>query len=223
MRRRRGCIVLLAVGGLLLAGAVYVSENLQKVDISRGFGRAAWQLPEQTVEALALQPGDQVADIGAGDGYFTFFLADAVGVSGEVFAVEIDEDLVTRLKRKAKERDYLNVTGVRGQVDDPLLADGEIDLVFISNTYHHLQNREAYFTRLRTDLERGGRVAIVDWKPIPLVKLFVPSGHWINVDSVLVEMDSAGFVMDKSHDFLPFHHFLIFRVKSSIDKILPSG
>lgn len=213
----------MVVGGILLAGTVSVSENLRKIDTSRGFGRAAWQLPERTVEALVLQTGDQVADIGAGEGYFTFFLADAVGGSGKVYAVEIDEDLVTRLEKQAKEQDHLNVTAVRGQVDDPLLPDGEIELVFLCNAYHHIQDREAYFTRLRKDLESGGRVAIVDWKPIPLVRLFVPSGHWINVDSVLSEMDSAGFILDKSHDFLPFHHFLVFRVKNSIDKIPSSG
>jgi arsenite methyltransferase len=216
-------LLLLLAGLALLAGILYVSENLRKVDISKGFDRAAWQLPQETIEALGIKAGDQVADIGAGDGYFTFFLAEAVGGSGKVYAVEIDKDLVSRLERQAKSRGYPNVTAVKGQVDDPLLADGQIDLVLVSNTYHHIQNRVEYFRRLRTDLARGGRVAIVDWRPIPLVRLFVPSGHWIIVDSVLAEMDAAGFAMDKSLDFLPFHHFLIFRVKGSIDKMVPSS
>lgn len=214
---------MLLPGLVLLAGTLYISENLQKVDISEGFDRAAWQLPQRTIESLRIQAGDQIADIGAGNGYFVFRLADAVGENGKVYAVEIKEVLVTQLEKRAKEKGYPNVTAIRAQVADPLLPNGEIDLVFLCNAYHHIENREVYFARLKKDLKPKGRVAVVDWKAIPIAKLVVPSGHWINVDSVLAEMDSAGFTLEESHDFLPFHHFLVFRVKNSIDRIPSSG
>jgi ubiquinone/menaquinone biosynthesis C-methylase UbiE len=216
-------MLLLVPGAVLLAGILYISENLRKVDISKGFDRAAWQLPQRTIESLRIQAGDQIADIGAGEGYFVFRLADEVGDSGKVYAVEIDGNLVTRLQKKAKQKGYPNVTAVRARVEDPLLPDGEIDLVFFCDAYHHIENREMYLVGLKKDLKPQGRVAVVDWKAIPIAKLFVPSGHWINVDSVLAEMNSAGFILEKSHDFLPFHHFLVFRVNNNIDKIPSSG
>ena len=214
---------MLVPGIVLLAGFLYISENLRKVEFSKGFERAAWQLPQRTIESLRIQAGDQIADLGTGEGYFVFRLADAVGENGKVYAVEIEEVLVTQLEKQAKEKGYPNVTAIRARVDDPLLPDGEIDLVFFCDAYHHIETREMYFARLKKDLKPQGRFAVVDWKAIPIAKLLVPSGHWINVDSVLAEMASAGFTLEESHDFLPFHHFLVFRVKNGIDKIPSSG
>lgn len=214
---------MLIPGVVLLAGILYISENLRKVDISKGFDRAAWQLPQRTIESLRIRAGDQIADIGAGEGYFVFRLADAVGDNGRVYAVDIEEALVTQLEKQAKEKGYANVTAIKAHVDDPLLPDAEIDLVFFCDAYHHIENREMYFARLKKDLKPQGRVAVVDWRAIPIAKLLVPSGHWINIDSVLAEMASAGFTLEESHDFLPFHHFLVFRVKNSIDRIPSSG
>ena len=76
----------LVPGIVLLAGILYISDNLLKVEFSEGFERAAWQLPQRTIESLRIQRGDQIADIGAGEGYFVFRLADAVGENGKVYA-----------------------------------------------------------------------------------------------------------------------------------------
>ena len=110
-----------------------------------GFDRDEWQQPERVLETLAIAPGMHVADVGAGGGYFTFRLADAVGESGRVYAVDVDDDMLDYLRERAAEEGYAQVEVVRGDFGDPLLSDGSIDLVFTSNTYHHLSDPVAYF------------------------------------------------------------------------------
>ena len=115
------------------------------------------------IALLGIGPGDRVADLGAGGGYFTFRLAEAVGESGRVYAVDVDDDMVDYLTQQARERGAANVAVVRGEFEDPKLPDGEIDLLFTCNTYHHIADRSAYFRRVLVDLAPSGRVAIVEF------------------------------------------------------------
>src|SRR5262250_1992668 len=95
-----------------------------------GFGRDRSQQPERVIAALNLKPGDRVADLGAGGGYFTFRLADAVGPTGRVFAVDVDDDMLAYLRDRVAAESRVNVQVVRAEPDDPQLPDGRIDLVF---------------------------------------------------------------------------------------------
>jgi arsenite methyltransferase len=156
--------------------------------------RDGWQQPERVVEALELVPGARVADLGAGGGYFTFRLADAVGPDGVVYAVDVDEDMLDHLTRSAAERGYANVKAVRAAFDDPRLPDAGIDLVFSANTYHHLEDRPAYFARLRADLAPGGRVAILDYDRPGLLR-----GHFTEKQTILAEMQQAGYALLADH------------------------
>ena len=97
------------------------------------------------VADLALAPGARVADLGAGGGYFTFRLARAVGPTGLVYAVDVDPGMVDFLAEQAAEQALANVRPVLAAGDDPRLSE-PVDLVFTSNTYHHLANRVAYFS-----------------------------------------------------------------------------
>lgn len=203
-------LIVAAVGAVALSG----SAALGKIDYLHVFTRTGWQLPQQVIESLELRPGDQVADIGAGGGYFTFRLADAVGPTGRVFAVDVDEDVLQELRDEVRERGYTNITVVRGEFDDPLLPDGEIDLVFVCNTYHHIDGQTAYFDRLRTDLEPEGRVALLEVTDDPLVKLVVPSGHWTRVEVMRQEMGSAHYRRLEGFEYLPLQSFEIFTAAS---------
>lgn len=174
-----------------------------------GFDRDSWQQPQRVVEELAVERGASVADLGAGGGYFTFRLAEAVGPEGRVFAVDVDEDMTRYLEERAVAEGASNVTVVLGDFDDPLLPDGEIDLVFTSNAYHHIQDRVAYFARLRRDLAPGGRVAILElngrsWFP----RTF---GHYTERDTIVDEMTEAGYTLDRELDFVDRQSFLVFR------------
>jgi ubiquinone/menaquinone biosynthesis C-methylase UbiE len=196
---------------LLIAGFWFLTD-LRKLDLRHPLSRAGWQLPDQVIESLAVRPGDCVADIGAGDGYFTFLLADAVGSQGKVYAVDVQQQIVEKLEASVQLRRIPNVTVQLGEFHDPLLPDGELDLAFFCHSYHHIEDRIPYFQRLRKDLKPGARVCIIDLKPVPLVHLLAPAGHWITEDVIKGELEQAGFHAVERRDFLPGQHFLIFQV-----------
>lgn len=173
-----------------------------------GFGRDDWQKPDEVIALLGISEGAQVADLGAGGGYFTFRLARAVGDAGRVYAVDVDEDMLSHLEARVAEEGIDNVEVVRGDFDDPKLPDGRIDLLFTSNTYHHLQDRTAYFERVLGDLAPNGRVAILElndrsWFP----RTF---GHSTPRQTIVEEMTAAGYRLVGDHDLVERQHFLVF-------------
>jgi ubiquinone/menaquinone biosynthesis C-methylase UbiE len=128
-----------------------------------GFGRDAWQQPERVVAALGIAPGDRVADLGSGSGYFTIRLAPAVGSAGKVYAVDVDPEMNGYLRDRLAREKIANVEVILGRPEDPLLPDGGVDLVVTVDTYHHIEDRPVYFRNLRRDLAPGGRVAVIDY------------------------------------------------------------
>jgi len=200
----------LSLGLTMIAFAVAARDDLAKVDLSQGINRDAWQLPEQVIAKLDIKPGDTVADIGAGEGYFTVPLARAVGPSGRVFAVDVDDAKLDALRASVAASGQRNVTVVRGEYADPLLPDGAIDLVFSCNTFHHIDARIAYFDRLKSDIAPGGRVVIVDLKDSLVVKLIGLGHHATTVAELTGEMESAGYQLSAQFDFLPIQNFAAF-------------
>jgi ubiquinone/menaquinone biosynthesis C-methylase UbiE len=173
-----------------------------------GWGRDSWQQPERVVRELALQPGDRVADLGAGGGYFTFRLADAVGSAGRVYAVDVDEGLLAYVTGEARKRGYGNVESVLAAYDDARLPADGVDLIFTCDTYHHLEDRSEYFQRAVRHLRPGGRIAIIDYSGKGwFVRLF---GHFTTPDVIRQEMESAGYRLERSFDFIDRQSFQIF-------------
>lgn len=175
-------------------------------------GRDGWQHPARVVEALALENGDRVAEIGAGSGYWLPWLSEAVGPTGRVYAVEVEGDLVEALEARVAREGLANVTVVLGRYEDPELPDASIDLALTCLTYHHIEERSDYFRRLRSDLSDGGRVAHLDDRPDvpPPFRWFQSEGHWSDPEAVRLEMAEAGYRLVAEHDFLPLQSFLVF-------------
>jgi arsenite methyltransferase len=175
-------------------------------------GRDGLQHPKRVVEVLALAPGDRVAEIGAGDGYWLPWLSLAVGSEGRVYAVEVEDELITDLEAQVAEEGLANVTIVRGRYDDPKLPDGSIDLALTCLTYHHIEERPEYFRRLRRDLSERGRIAHLDDRPdVPApFRWFQSEGHWSDPAAVRREMTEAGYRRVAEHDFLPMQSFQVF-------------
>ena len=163
--------------------------------------------PDLILAALKLGPGVRLADIGAGGGYFTFRFAKAIGPSGVVFAVEPNRRKAVLLARQAAQA-FPTVHVIEPAHDDPSLPVA-VDIIFLSNVYHHLADQPAYFRRAARYLENGGRVAIVETRPIGwLTRIF---GHATDPETIKAEMVAAGYELVESPDFLRLQSFLVFR------------
>jgi len=199
-------------------------SGLAKVDVGTLItsGRDGWQHPERVIESLEIQPGDRVAEIGAGGGYWLRWLSDAVGPDGRVYAVEVDAELVAELEELVADEELGNVEVVFGAYDDPRLPDGEIDLAMTCLTYHHIEDRIDYFEKLRADLRPGGRVAHLDDRPDSPAPIswFQGEGHWTDPSLIDSEMGAAGYTSTSEFDFLPAQSFQIFSPHGTSE---PSG
>jgi cyclopropane fatty-acyl-phospholipid synthase-like methyltransferase len=200
-RARRPAAVLALAALACLAGAC---TQLKRCSYE-GWGRDEWQQPERVVEALGLEPGARVADLGSGGGYFTFRLARAVP-AGRVYAVDVDADLNAYVAERAREEGLENVQVVLAEYADPKLPE-PVDLVFTSNTYHHLEDRTRYFENAKQYLRPQGRVAILELSEAP--SWFLPS-HTTSAETIRSEMEAAGYRFVEAHDFLERQHFLVF-------------
>jgi len=207
------------LGSALLVTGCTGCTSLGRVDFTKlvTSGRDGWQRPEQVLESLDLQPGDRVAEIGAGDGYWLAFLSEAVTAEGRVYAIEVDDEKLAALQSRVADEGLANVVVVRGRYDDPLLPDGEIDLAMTCLTYHHIEDRVDYFARLRDDLAPGGRVAHLDDRhdAEPPLSWLRRSGHWSDAEVLRAEMVEAGYRRSEVFDFLPMQSFQIFESVSA--------
>jgi cyclopropane fatty-acyl-phospholipid synthase-like methyltransferase len=168
--------------------------------------RDAWQMPDRVIAALGLRPGQAVADIGAGTGYFTVRLAKSTAAP-TVYAVDIEKSMVEHIRHRATSEGLRNVVAVQSTSERSNLP-APVDAILIVDTFHHIPARAAYFTALKTQMNPGARLAIVDYKKgspegPPEQFRFTP-------DQISAELAAAGFRLQAQHDFLPRQLFLIY-------------
>jgi len=166
--------------------------------------------PDEILEALALQQGQKVADIGAGGGYFSLRLAEAVGKDGRLFAVDTNPKFVEFIKSSAGEKGLDNVETVLTAEDNPTLPEKSIDLIFMRNVCHHLPNRVEYFKKLKDALKPEGRIAIIEYRAGGCFSFHRKFGHYVPKESIIAEMKEAGYRLENDLDFLPEQSFMIF-------------
>jgi ubiquinone/menaquinone biosynthesis C-methylase UbiE len=174
--------------------------------------RDAYQKPQEVMTALGIKPGEVIADIGAGSGYFTFRLAHHVGGKGKIYAVDVSPDMILHINRRIRELNVSNVVSLLSDPDDPLLPDHSIDRFFFSESWHHIENQTKYLALMKRMLKPGGEVVMIDFqkKDLPLGP---PLQMKIGREDLIKQMESHGFRIRKEYTFLPYHYFLIFTVK----------
>ncbi len=171
--------------------------------------RDFWQKPEQVIESLNISDGSVVADIGAGGGYFTEYFSRHVGTPGRVYAVDVQDELIEKLKLRIAERKLLNVLVIKGTFESPLLPEKSVDVAFFSSVYKEIDNRVAYMGEVRKSLNDSGKVAIIEFHKGRGV-VGPPFRDRLREKTVINEMRKAGFSLDNRFEFLPKEYFLLF-------------
>ena len=169
--------------------------------------RDAWQKPHEVIQALALKPDAVIADIGSGTGYFAMRFAHMVP-KGRVYGVDTEPDMVKYLAERAKREGLGNLTALRAAPGDPRLPE-KADLVILVDVFHHIEDRERYFGKLRASLKPGGRLAIIDFRMDSPEG--PPKSARIAPGQVKAELRKAGYALDREHAFLPNQYFLVFQ------------
>lgn len=169
--------------------------------------RDQWQMPEKVIAALALRPGQSIADIGAGTGYFSVRLAKSPAAP-RVFAVDIEETMVAYTRQRAAKEGLKNITGVVAKADSANLPE-PVDLILIVDTFHHIPARHAYFQSLLKSLKPNGRLAIIDW--LPGGPMGPPEAFRFSPEKIAAELASSGWKKVAQHTFLPNQSFTIYQ------------
>jgi ubiquinone/menaquinone biosynthesis C-methylase UbiE len=174
--------------------------------------RDAYQKPREVVHALDLKPGEVIADICAGSGYFTFHLARQVGPNGKVYAVDVSPDMIRHINRRIRDGKFTNVVSVLAEPDDPLLPERSVNRFFICDVWHHVENQTKYLSLMRKMLKSGGEIIMIDFQQAD-IPVGPPPQMRIDRQELLKQMESHGFRLKQEHTFLPYQYFLVFTPK----------
>ncbi len=196
-------------------GKVYMGREISHVMGHRGAGwlerasRAREELPDVLVEHLQLRTDAEVADIGAGTGYFTFRISQRVP-QGRVFAVDIQPEMLAIVEKRMARRGIDNVVPILGSIDDPKLPAQGVDAVLLVDTYHEFSHPFEMMHGIHKGLRPGGRLFLVEYRgedpELPIKPL-----HKMTQAQAKREMAAIGLVWEETLDLLPTQHLMVFR------------
>ena len=167
------------------------------------------EAPTKAVGALRLRPGQVVADIGAGSGYYTMLLSAAVGPTGRVYATDIQPEMLALIRKKVDARRISNVEVVLGSATESRLPDAAVDLALMVDVYHELSQPQAFLQSLKRALKPDGRLVLIEFrKESPDVP--IREEHKMSVREARMELEAEGYRWERLIDVLPWQHMLVF-------------
>jgi ubiquinone/menaquinone biosynthesis C-methylase UbiE len=172
--------------------------------------REAEEAPSKAIAALQLRPGQVVADIGAGSGYYTMLLSAAVGSRGRVYATDIQPEMLAQIRKKIERHPVTNVELVLGTATESRLPERSLDLALMVDVYHELAQPQAFLQSLKRALKPDGSLVLVEFRK---ESAWVPirEEHKMSVREARVELEAEGYRFDRVIDVLPWQHILVFR------------
>lgn len=224
--KRQYIKILLAISALLLVLPSYAEQSGASPDINQPFIDSDWQQWVNTFErpgrevfdqrhaivaASKIRPGMDIADIGAGTGFFTRLFAPKVVPGGTVYAIDISKSFIDNILRTCQEQGISNVKGIVNTHTDIGLPANSIDLAFITDTYHHFEYPQQTLASVHQALRKDGRVIIIDFRRDPRT-----SSNWVmqhvrgDKQQVIQELQEAGFKLLEDKPLLKTNYFLEF-------------
>lgn len=172
--------------------------------------RTEWQKPDEVIAIMQIEAGQTVADLGAGTGYFEPYLAAAVGPSGHVYALDVEDAMILWLKDMVTKQSLTNVEPLKAALDATGLPDNSLDRLLTVNTWHHIADREEYAAKLFKVIKPGGRVVVVDFTKE--AKDGPPLEMRLAPDVIARELQAGGFKTEIVAETLP-RQFIVVATK----------
>lgn len=181
--------------------------------------RVAEEQPDAVLDAMALEPGDVVADIGCGSGYYARRMARRVGSEGRVYCVDIQPEMLEIMGEHAAREGITGIVPVLSDADDPRLPAAAVDWLILADVYHEMSEFEAMLGGMRRSLAPGGQVALLEYRVEDGTGDHLKADHAMSVRQVLDEWLPAGFALVDLLEFLPGQH--LFMLKVAGDESVP--
>jgi len=160
---------------------------------------------DRIVDDLNIGPGDTVADIGAGSGLFTRKMAAKAGSTGTVYAVDINEKLLRHIEKTAPGEASAKIVTVKAEEMDPKIP-APVDLIFICDTLHYVDDPAAYVTVMASSLKPGGRIAVIDFR-----QNHPPGSKKFTEAELAAWMKGAGLTQVARYDYVADEYYVIYR------------
>jgi ubiquinone/menaquinone biosynthesis C-methylase UbiE len=201
-------------------GKFYMGREIARV---MGHEAADWldrperekeEQPKKLLSALKIKPGDVIADIGAGSGYYTFRMAERVGPTGKVLAVDIQPEMLALIRQRAKARGVANVEPIQGTETDPKLPADSVDLILMVDVYHEFAFPYEMTEAMIRALKPGGRMVFVEFR-LEDDKVPIKRVHKMSERQVRKEMDGQPVHWVETLDVLPWQHIIVFKKGAS--------
>lgn len=223
MHLRAHIATLLALG-LVMGAALHAEEPAKRAPANvMSFHGAAWlerperveeEQPDEVIAVMDLSPGDTVADIGCGSGFFARRIAKVVAPEGTVYGVDIQPEMLDFLRDHCEDEGIENVVPVLGDEVDPKLEPRSIDWMILADVYHEFQQPEPMLAAMRAALKEDGRVALLEYRLLGKSAQHIKADHRMSVKQVLAEWQAAGFELEDLLEFLPSQHLFIFKKRA---------
>ena len=175
----------------------------------------------ESFQKLELKPGMVLCDLGCGNGYWTLPMARKVGPEGAVYAVDIQPEMLQKLRQRADQFGLKNIRPVLGTIDNPKLPENKIDLLLMVDVYHEFSHPQSMLWEIRRSLTPTGVVALLEYRkedPTVPIKLL----HKMSKRQIMKEYQANGFKLVREYNELPWQHLMFFaRDDSPLDAIEP--
>jgi ubiquinone/menaquinone biosynthesis C-methylase UbiE len=183
--------------------SVLTPENTNEARLNR------LQPPDKVMDAIGVSPGMVVAEIGAGRGRYVVQFAVRVGEKGKVYAEDIDAAALKYLEKRCERWGLENVETILGDVTDPKLPEGKLDLIFVISAYHHFSDPVALLRNARSSLKPDGKLAIGEWFPTD-----ESPRSGTTPEKMEAQMNAAGYRLERLETFLEKNrmNIYIFRI-----------
>jgi ubiquinone/menaquinone biosynthesis C-methylase UbiE len=170
--------------------------------------------PQKIIEQAYVGEGMTVADIGAGAGYYAILLARTVGDFGKVYAIDVQAELLSKIKREADKYKFGNIGLIAADVEKDGatgLEDGSVDRIFLANVFFQLDDKDGALRECKRILKKNGRVVLVEWQD-SFSQLGPHSDHVMKKDPVTKLFATYGFKVDREIEAGSHHYGIIFKL-----------